>query len=100
MDDPKISSDQVRHVARLARLELDDLAVEAMRGQLDAILGYVKALDSVDVSALSPSFHALPILSPLRADELRPGLRREEALAAAPATDGEGFSVPKVLEGP
>jgi aspartyl-tRNA(Asn)/glutamyl-tRNA(Gln) amidotransferase subunit C len=99
MDDPKISSEQVRHVARLARLELDDHAVDALRGQLDAILGYVEALNAVDVSAVAPSFHALPILSPLREDVVRPGLAREAALAAAPASDGQGFAVPKVLEG-
>ncbi|MCA9532532.1 MAG: Asp-tRNA(Asn)/Glu-tRNA(Gln) amidotransferase subunit GatC [Myxococcales bacterium] len=99
MDDGKISSEQVRHVARLARLQLDDVEVEALRGQLDAILGYVAALDAVDVTALLPSFHAIPILSPLREDVATPGLTRERALAAAPASDGEGFAVPKVLEG-
>ena len=98
MDEPKISSDQVRHVARLARLALDDQAVTDMRRQLDAILGYVAALDAVDVSALSPSFHAIPLLSPLREDRVVAGLAREAALAAAPASDGEGFAVPKVLE--
>ena len=99
MDDGKISSEQVRHVARLARLALSDDTVEALRGQLDAILGYVASLDSVGVSNLDPSFHAIPILSPLREDVVHPGLPRAEALAAAPASDGEGFAVPKVLEG-
>jgi len=99
MDDGKITSEQVRHVARLARLELAEDTVEALRGQLDAILGYVAALDAVDVSHLEPSFHAIPILAPLREDIVRPGLPRAEVLAAAPASDGEGFAVPKVLEG-
>lgn len=99
MDDGKITSQQVRHVARLARLELAEDAVEALRGQLDAILGYVAALDAVDVSDLAPSFHAIPILAPLRPDVVHTGLARAEVLAAAPANDGEGFSVPKVLEG-
>lgn len=99
MDDGKITSQQVRHVARLARLELAEDAVEALRGQLDAILGYVAALDAVDVTDLAPSFHAIPILAPLRPDVVHPGLPRAEVLAAAPANDGEGFAVPKVLEG-
>ena len=99
MHDGKITSEQVRHVARLARLELQEDAVEALRGQLDAILGYVAALDAVDVSNLAPSFHALPILAPLRRDVVESGLPRAEILAAAPPTDGEGFAVPKVLEG-
>jgi len=86
-------------VARLARLALPEADVEKMRAQLDSILGYVAQLDALDVTAVEPTFHAVPMSSPLRADQVRPSLARAEVLAAAPATDAGGFAVPKVMDG-
>lgn len=99
MSSQKISSDEVRRVARLARLALADADAEKMREQLDSILGYVAQLDALDVSAVEPTLHAVPMASPLRADEVQPSLSRTEVLAAAPASDAGGFSVPRVMEG-
>jgi aspartyl-tRNA(Asn)/glutamyl-tRNA(Gln) amidotransferase subunit C len=99
MAEPKLTLDEVRRVARLARLALTDAEAETMRAQLEHILGYMAELDAVDVSAVEPTYHAIPLDAPLRPDVVRPGLPREEALAAAPATEAGGFAVPKVLEG-
>jgi aspartyl-tRNA(Asn)/glutamyl-tRNA(Gln) amidotransferase subunit C len=91
----------VRHVARLARLELTDAEVSAMREKLARVLAHVEAISRVEVgdaSAAADARDAVPVSS-LRPDEPRPGLTREEALANAPATDGVFFLVPKVLEG-
>jgi aspartyl-tRNA(Asn)/glutamyl-tRNA(Gln) amidotransferase subunit C len=99
MAEPKLTLDEVRRVARLARLALTDTEAETMRAQLEQILGYMAELDAVDVSAVEPTYHAIPLDAPLRPDVVRPGLPREEALAAAPATEAGGFAVPKVLEG-
>ena len=99
MTDETISLAEVRHVARLARLGLSDDAAEAMRAELATILEYVRALDAVDTAGLDPSYHPFPVAAPLRDDAERPSLPREVALNQAPASNGEGFAVPAVLEG-
>ena len=98
MSDPKITEEEVRKVATLARLALGDDEIGAMRSQLDAILGYTAELDSLDVSEVDPTFHSIPIDTPLRPDKVDRCTPRREALAAAPATEAGGFSVPRVLE--
>lgn len=94
-----ISLEDVRRVARLGRLHLSDAEAERMKSQLDSILGYVASLDVLDVASVQPTFHAVPMLSPLREDLVRASLPREEALMAAPGTDAGAFAVPKVMEG-
>jgi len=94
---------QVRHVARLARLELTAAEEETFAAQLSHVLEYVEKLNAVDVSGVAPlSFagdaSAEEAWSALRADEPRPGLPRERALAAAPAQDGAAFVVPRIIE--
>jgi aspartyl-tRNA(Asn)/glutamyl-tRNA(Gln) amidotransferase subunit C len=95
----KINAAQVRHVAKLARLALSDAELETMRAQLSRILGYVAALDALDVADVPPTSHAVPLDAALRADIVRDSLPRSELLAAAPATEAGAFAVPKVLEG-
>ena len=95
----RISMEEVLHVAGLARLELSAEEAERMRVQLDAILDYVASLDELDVRDVEPTFHAVPLDAPLRADEIGPSLSREDALAAAPSAEAGAFAVPQVLEG-
>jgi aspartyl-tRNA(Asn)/glutamyl-tRNA(Gln) amidotransferase subunit C len=99
MAEPKLTLEEVRKVARLARLALTDDEADTMRAQLEQILTYMAELDGVDVSGVEPTYHAIPMDAPLRPDVIRPGLPREEALAAAPASEAGGFAVPKVMEG-
>jgi aspartyl-tRNA(Asn)/glutamyl-tRNA(Gln) amidotransferase subunit C len=99
MREPRITADAVRHVAKLACISLSTEEVARMQRELDAILGFMAELDSVDVSDIPPAFQALGVHAPLRPDVVVPGLVREELLAAAPASDQGGFAVPKVLEG-
>lgn len=99
MSDSKISLEDVRHVARLSRLTLDDAALEQMRKELSKILEHVASLDSLDVSQVEPTYHAVPMNAPLRADIVRDSLHREEVLAAAPRSEAGGFAVPKMMEG-
>jgi len=99
MSDPVITLEQVRHVAELARLELDDAEIETMRAQLDEVLGYMAKLDELQVSGVEPTFYSIEMEAPLRPDEVKPSLPHEEALRAAPAEKGGGFVVPRVIEG-
>ena len=88
----KIDSEQVRKVAKLARLELTDAEVEEFTGQLGAIL---EAVEKMDVEPLA---HCLPISNVLREDRIKPSLGTEKTLANAPQRDGSFFSVPKILD--
>lgn len=95
----RISLDEVRKVAKLARLSLSEEELERMRGDLDGILDWMTALSKLDTSGVEPTFHAIEMSAALRADEPTQGLRRVEALRAAARSDQGGFAVPKVKEG-
>ena len=95
----RISLDETRKVAKLARLALSDDELERMRGDLDGILDWMTALAKLDTAGVDTTFHAVEMVTPLRADEVREGLRHSEALRAAARSDQGGFAVPKVMEG-
>ena len=99
MRDQKITSEQVRHVARLARLALTDAEIERFGPQLESILEYVAKMDDLDVSNVEPMAHALPLVNVLREDVVTPSLPLEKVLQNAPETDGPFFQVPKVIGG-
>ena len=93
----KITAEQVRHVAGLARLEIDPEAEDKLAGQLATILDYVDKLAKVDTSDVPPTFHAIALTNAFREDEVRDHLPREQALDNAPAQDEGSFVVPKVI---
>lgn len=94
-----ISRADVERVALLARLDLDDAQLEELTPQLAGIVAYVDSLADVDTEGVKPMAHAVELTNVLRADEVRPGLPHEAALANAPRKDSVGFKVPAVLEG-
>ena len=93
----KITREEVRHVARLARLDLEDAVVDTMAEQLGGILEYMDTLNQVDTRGIAPTAHAVSQTSPLRPDERRPHLDHDAALANAPERDEESFIVPKII---
>jgi len=93
-----LSADDVRKVARLARLELSDAEVETMARQLSAIVDYVGQLQRLDLEGVEPLSHALDVCNVFRADEPAPSLPAGEALANAPKRAGDFYSVPAVLD--
>ena len=90
--------DQVRKVARLARLDLPDADLAVLAQQLTAILGYMDQLTELDTENVEPLAHPLPVQNVFRPDELRPSLPVDEALRNAPARSGNFFAVPAVLD--
>jgi aspartyl-tRNA(Asn)/glutamyl-tRNA(Gln) amidotransferase subunit C len=99
MSDKAITLEQVRHVAKLARLELPEEKLVKLAGQLESILGYVDKIKEVDTSGVEPMAHALPLHNVLREDEIQPSLPLEKVLMNAPETDGPFFRVPKIIGG-
>jgi len=91
MSDSPVDAEDVRHVADLARIDLDEEELEAFVEQFGDILSYFEALDEV------PEVEAeADLANVLRADEVREGLDREEALANAPETEDGYFKGPRV----
>ena len=89
-----IDREQVLHVARLARLELNEDEVSRMTGELSAILDHIEKISTLDLDGVPPTTHVVDVPNALRADEPRRCLPRVVALASAPAVDDDGFSVP------
>lgn len=97
MSADRISLDEVRHVARLARLELSDGEIVTLQGEISALLDHVDKVRRLDTSGVPPTAHPLPLSNVLRSDEVRPSLDRELVLAAAPAVEDDRFLVPRIL---
>ena len=93
----RISLEEVRHVARLARLELSNDEITTLQGELSALLDHVDRVRRLDTAGVPPTAHPLPISNVLRPDVLRPSLPRDLVLSAAPAVEGERFLVPPIL---
>lgn len=86
----------VRHVARLAGLDLTDDEVRAYGAQLAAILGHVERIAALDLDGVEPL--APKPATMLRDDRVAPGLSRDEALANAPERDAAAFLVPRIID--
>ena len=95
---PRISLEQVEHVARLARLELSAAEKERMRKELDGILSYIDKLRVLDTSGVEPTSHAVPLTNVMRDDTEVPSLPQRDMLANAPDRHGELFRVPRIIE--
>ena len=93
----KITPDDVRHVAKLARLDVTDEEVEVFTGQLEAVLQHARDVEALDVHELPPTAHPLPLSNVFREDRPRPGLDPAEVLAMAPAAEDGRFRVPRIL---
>lgn len=93
-----VSRDDVRHVATLARLDFSKEEEEQMAKELSRILDYVEKLQELDTSGVPPMSHVLDVTNVFRPDDIRSRVDRDEALAPAPASDGDYFEVPQVVE--
>ncbi|WP_174800474.1 Asp-tRNA(Asn)/Glu-tRNA(Gln) amidotransferase subunit GatC [Martelella limonii] len=88
----------VKRVAKLARLAVDEEAVERMTGELNAILGFVEQLGEVDVEGVEPMTSVMPMTMRKRDDAVTDGDKADVIVANAPETERNFFLVPKVVE--
>lgn len=94
----KISATEVAHVARLARLELNEQEIAVFQRDLNAILEYMDRLNAVDTSGMPAPARMPSVAHALRADERKPSHDLQEALANAPSRKDGAVVVPRVLE--
>jgi len=97
-----LSDDQVRRIARLARIALQPQEVAPVALRLNRVLGLVEQIQAVDTAGIEPMAHPLDALLPqgqrLRPDEVTEKDQREACQAAAPAVENGLYLVPKVVE--
>ena len=98
-DAARLGDADVRHVAKLARLEIADADVHRFAEQLSGILGYVAQIGEVDVAGVEPTAVAVPLTNVLREDAVGPMLDVAAVLQNAPDRDPPFFKVPKVIGG-
>lgn len=93
-----LTRDDVRHLARLARLELAEDELTELSQELGRIVDYVAELAQVDTSAVVATTSIGPVAAPLRADVPAHGLPREAALGEAPRAAAGAFAVPEFID--
>jgi aspartyl-tRNA(Asn)/glutamyl-tRNA(Gln) amidotransferase subunit C len=93
-----VDADSVRRVAHLARIAVAEDEVEALQGELNAILAFVEQLGEVDVDGVEPMTSVTPMAMKVRKDEVTDGAMADDIIANAPAREDHFFLVPKVVE--
>jgi aspartyl-tRNA(Asn)/glutamyl-tRNA(Gln) amidotransferase subunit C len=94
---PRLTRDDVAHVASLARLHLTEEELELFTGQLAEVLDHAADLAQLDLTDVPLTAHAMAVTNVLRPDTPAPTLDREEVLAQAPSVEDHRFRVPRIL---
>ena len=95
----RITSDDVRKVAKLSRLDIPDDDVEKYSNQLEDILEYIAQLERIDTSDVPPTTRAVEVVNVFRDDNVQTSSDdvRDQLLSLAPEREGEFYRVPKIL---
>lgn len=88
----------VAHLAGLARIDLSDAELDTLVGELAVILDAVATVQQAPIEDVEPMSHPLPLVNVTRPDVVRPSLAPQDALAMAPRSDLQRFSVPRILD--
>ena len=96
----KITGEQIRHIAALARLRFDEDEIESFRAQFERIVEYVEKIDELDLNGVEPTSHAMDRSNAFRDDEVAQSLPQKLALANAPQKKDGFIAVPRVIEEP
>ena len=92
------SSIDVKYVANLARLDLNEEEIQDFTSQLNDIISFVKQLERVDTTNIEPTSHASAVVDVIREDKLRKGMGSDVALINAPDQSNQQFKVTRVVE--
>lgn len=93
-----ITTDDVQHVATLARLEFNEAEIEQFTHQLARILDYIGKLNELDTTDVAPTSHPLTLRNVVKADVAKSSYNRDVVLDGAPSAEEGYFEVPKVIE--
>ena len=93
----KINKEEVKKVAELARLELNENEINNHAEQLEKILGYIKQLEKIDTDNIPCTTRAIEVTNSFRKDENKNYDNTEELLDLAPSREDDFFKVPKIM---
>jgi len=93
-----LTPDDVRRLARLARIAIDPEESGAVLDRLNRVLGLIEEMRKVDTQGIEPMAHALDLVQRLRSDDVREANQRDAYQSVAPAVDEGLYLVPKVIE--
>jgi aspartyl-tRNA(Asn)/glutamyl-tRNA(Gln) amidotransferase subunit C len=93
-----LTDQEVRHIAKLARIELADAQLDATRSHLNSMLGLIEQLQSIDTTGVEPMAHATDLTLRLRGDRVTETDHRAAYQSVAPAVEGGLYLVPRVIE--
>ena len=94
-----LSIDEVKHIAKLSRLALNEDEINNSRVEMEAIFEHINKLQSIQTDGVIPLDHPTELANHVRSDISTTALSLKEVLKNAPKTEGDYFSVPKVLGG-
>ena len=94
----RITMDEVKHVANLARLAITEEEAEKLTNELDAIISFAEELNELDTENVEPTSHVLDMKNIFREDVSKPGLPVEEVLKNAPDHENGQIKVPAIIE--
>ncbi|MBI5183894.1 MAG: Asp-tRNA(Asn)/Glu-tRNA(Gln) amidotransferase subunit GatC [Nitrospinae bacterium] len=94
----KITKEKVKHIAMLARLEIDEEEEERFAQQLSDVLNHMEKLDQLDTEDVEPTSHILPIQNVFKEDEIKDIFPMTDPLSSAPQKEYGHYRVPKVVE--
>ncbi|MCU5746205.1 Asp-tRNA(Asn)/Glu-tRNA(Gln) amidotransferase subunit GatC [Staphylococcus sp. SQ8-PEA] len=95
----KVTRDEVKHIANLARLEISEDETSEMQESLESILNFANQIDEAHTEDVEPTYHVLDLQNVLRDDVAKEGLPQEIALKNAKETEDGQFKVPSVMNG-
>ena len=98
LNDERLSADEVRQIAALARISMNDEEIEIMRGQMVYILNNIDVLNNVDTDGVNPTGHSVDVRSVMREDQSRESLEPEDVLLNAPNSEDGFIRVRSVLD--
>ncbi len=93
-----LTIEQMRHVAKLARLELSDEKLLQLMGHINALMSHFERLQALPTDEVEPTSHSIPVYNAFREDVPGTPLPREDALANAPQARDGLFIVPRIVE--
>lgn len=93
-----LSTDDIKRIASLARIEIDDAQTQATQGQLNTIFGLIATMQAVNTTGIEPMAHAQEVFQRLREDAVTETSRRDAFQAIAPAVENGLYLVPRVIE--
>ncbi len=98
MSDKKLTTEEVKHVAKLSRIELSDAEVGKFRGQLSKILQYIDKINEIDTEDVEPTWQVTGLKNVLREDRVDDCNCSDELIEAAPESEGRQIKVKSVLK--